>query len=269
MKKMFFYFIISIIFTTQIDAEDKLSNEMLDKILMEQDETLKYQDSLIYGDGRIKQVPSTKDEKVDRIIKNQEILQQLLKNQNKIYAKVENDPFKDKDFGFEVNIFRLLAAEKDSFALSGTFSLFYPEDQVEIAFPMYVASVVDEWNNDNRFSVATFDVHYRKFLGDTLNGFYISGFVRAAYLEGVLFDYDNYWYYDNPNVEYGSEKKLGVGVGIGYRIFSKSGYYWGTSLSFGRYYIGENDKFDYWEMEGIDDSKYIVDFELLKFGYAF
>jgi len=61
---------------------------------------------------------------------------------------------------------------------------------------------------------------------------------------------------------------LVLGVGIGYRIFSYKGLYWGTSVSFGRYIVGENNKFHGSFLDINDDAKYIIDFELLKFGFA-
>ena len=59
--------------------------------------------------------------------------------------------------------------------------------------------------------------------------------------------------------------------GIGYRIISESGYYWGASLSAGKYIIGNYDVF--LDSDGIsttlDDEEFIFDVELLKFGFAF
>jgi hypothetical protein len=67
----------------------------------------------------------------------------------------------------------------------------------------------------------------------------------------------------------GNESKLGIGVGLGYRIFSYRGLYWGTSISFGRYLIGKNNKFSGGFLTYDDDNQYILDIELLKFGWAF
>ena len=62
---------------------------------------------------------------------------------------------------------------------------------------------------------------------------------------------------------------MGVGIGIGYRIFLKSGYYWGASLSVGHYLVGENNKFGVSNLVYADDKARIADIELFKFGYAF
>ena len=118
-----------------------------------------------------------------------------------------------------------------------------------------------------RYTLLTLDAHYRYFLGDTTNGFYINGFGRLARLRAKTGD-DLSWldgYATHPTA---TENKFGVGVGIGYRIFSKNGLYWGTSLSAGRYIVGKNDKFIMANF-GNDDSQTIIDIEMLKFGYAF
>jgi hypothetical protein len=60
--------------------------------------------------------------------------------------------------------------------------------------------------------------------------------------------------------------KIGAHFGIGYRYFTASGFYWGTNLIFGRYF--SNNSQDVKEVV-LDDSKLILDFELLKFGIAF
>jgi hypothetical protein len=59
---------------------------------------------------------------------------------------------------------------------------------------------------------------------------------------------------------------VGAYFGIGYRYFTKSGFYWGTSLIYGRYFsAGDRDI----QEVILDDSKTIFDFEFLKFGFAF
>ena len=66
-----------------------------------------------------------------------------------------------------------------------------------------------------------------------------------------------------------SENKLGIGIGIGYRKFSYKGFYWGTSLNLGRYFLGENGKYIGEFLWYDNDSEIILNFELLKFGWAF
>lgn len=277
MKKIISFLVVCTLFSTLAYAEEMQSSLKIDQILEDQRKTLENQEQILKGQKNINsqlKVDSHKninnktsynytqlstDEKVILVLENQKKLDQLLKNQGIIYEKIENDPFKDKNYGIELNMFRFLFPQFVSIA--GTFSLFYPQDKTEIAFPFTYTEY-----GDNVYKSSTMDIHYRKFLGDTMNGFYLSGFVRSAYLEGELFDWSSNNYDNNDEKEYGSEFKLGVGFGFGYRIFSKSGIYWGTSLSLGRYLIGQNNQFYY---SDLDDTGFIIDFELLKFGYGF
>jgi hypothetical protein len=54
--------------------------------------------------------------------------------------------------------------------------------------------------------------------------------------------------------------------GIGYRYFSTSGFYWGTSIVYGAYFSADERT-----IQGVtlDDTKTILDLEILKFGFAF
>ncbi len=185
---------------------------------------------------------------------------------------LRDEPLGERRYGVEFNLIRPLMWGGDERTLSGGFSYFDAERKVEYAFPVMWSSAehdnywgVGDAADGKRLNTLTIDAHYRKYLGDTLNGFYISGFARATHLDGVLQN-DDYSVIKN-----GSEFKLGVGFGIGYRIISRSGIYWGASLSLGRYLVGESDQFR--ETNGIsaehDDAETIVDVELLKFGMAF
>jgi len=184
--------------------------------------------------------------------------------QKKMYTETRNEPLKDKNFGIELNLFRILLIDKD-ISLTGSFSLFNVNRQAEIVFPVHYGRPEDQRD----LNVLTVDCHFRYFLGNTQNGFYVSAFTRLAFLNGYLGE-DDYWFGDNdiPTTK-SSEQKIGFGVGLGYRIFSYKGLYWGTSLSFGRYVIGENDKFRNDSLNLDDDGEFIYDFEFLKFGFAF
>lgn len=234
-------------------AQDNTSK--MDDILKKQQKLIQNKESLAQSNNQtnIDYSKLSKDEKVNLILTNQEKLDLMIKNQEKILDKIDNDPFKDKDFGIEINLIRLLLVEKDFIEFSGSFSLFYPKENLEIAFPVY--ALTETYSSNDRFSSATIDIHYRKFLDKTMNGYFLSAFTRAVYSEGMT--------YSN---QYDYQAKLGFGFGIGYRVFSTSGLYWGTSLSIGRYINGEDEKFNNGD---IDDMKYIFDIELLKFGYAF
>ena len=99
--------------------------------------------------------------------------------QKKIYGEIINEPLKNKKYGIEFNLFRLLLID-EGIGLTGGFSLFNIDRKVEIAFPVYVAKPKEK--EDLR--EFTIDCHYRYFLGRTQNGFYLSGFARYAYLNG-------------------------------------------------------------------------------------
>lgn len=184
--------------------------------------------------------------------------------QKKMYNETRNTPLSKKKFGVEFNIARLLLIEK-AVSLSGGFSLFGVNRHAEITFPVYYSSPEDpkdlkEW---------TLDCHYRYFLGNTQNGFYLCGFVRYAHLNGYLGGNDLPLFSGGTADIKNSENKIGIGVGVGYRMFSYKGLYWGTSFSIGRYFIGENDQFYGSFLSYDDDNKIIIDFEFFKFGWAF
>jgi hypothetical protein len=191
-------------------------------------------------------------------------------------------PLGTRTQGFEFNFFRLLTLSSEEKSLSGTYSFFNTENNTEIAIPFMFNSAehssfygYDLVDNNKNLTSFTIDAHYRKYLGHRLDGFYLSAFARAAYLNGVKGGSESYYYSSEPNSfaqpQTGSEVKFGIGFGIGYRIISDSGYYWGTSLSVGRYLVGDSDVFT--EADGIsanlDDEEFIIDIELLKFGFAF
>lgn len=194
----------------------------------------------------------------------------IAKNRELIYKEEYENPFKDKDFGLELNIpFLLISAAPQNRLLSGTISFFYPQSKIELAFPFLLYTITDEWKNtsDTKYGSASLDIHFRKFFGDYLDGFYISAFARATYIKGILGEDFMYDYGEELSGDYGTQKKFGLGLGIGYRVFSKYGIYWGTSLSIGKYYTDENNMFA--NNMFFEDSKSIIDIEFLKLGYAF
>ena len=208
------------------------------------------------------------EKKVDVIDKK---VDTVIEKQDRIYSKVENNPLQGRKYGVELNLFRLLTIQDNSNSFSGTVSYFNHARNAEIALPLFY-SAERYSGDDGKFTLFTVDAHYRNFLGDTLNGFYVSGFGRLARLYGRTGDYWQWSSLDNTAARpYATETKFGIGVGIGYRIFSKNRIYWGASLSAGRYIVGENDKFyspNFFNTIN-EDSQTILDIELLKFGYAF
>jgi hypothetical protein len=189
--------------------------------------------------------------------------------QKRIYREIKNEPLADKSWGMEFNFFRTLIIDEDV-TLSGGFSFFNLDRNAELAFPVYYARPGDAHN----LREWTIDCHYRYFLGNTQNGFYLSGFTRFAHLAGYEGE-NEVSFSDSPAATSSrtTQNKVGIGVGLGYRKFSYKGLYWGCSFNFGRYLGGRNEVF-YSDWDNIasfnnDDSKYIIDFELLKFGWAF
>ena len=190
------------------------------------------------------------DSKIDKVLENQE----------KVKSGQKSSPLGTRKNGVELNLFHMLYIEDDSAAISGGYSRFDHKNGVEWSFPVYASTKKGGYGE--RSNVLTMDVHYRKFLNnaDAVNGFYISGFARLARISGIL---KNTGYDDR---EFRTEGKFGLGVGIGYRVFAKNNFYWGTSLSLGRYIVGDNNIF-YEEI--FNDQELIINVELLKFGYAF
>ena len=181
--------------------------------------------------------------------------------QKTIYNEQKNNPLYNKRFGIEFNFFRLLYVKE--LTLSGGFSIFDLKHKAEISFPMYFQKP----SSSRDLTEFTIDCHYRYFLRNTLNGFYLSAFSRYAFLSGTLGNND-FWGEQSSTTK-STENKLGLGFGLGYRIFSYKGLYWGASLSVGRYLIGKSDKFqgDFLALD--DDNEFIFDIEFFKFGWAF
>lgn len=197
----------------------------------------------------------TVDKKIDKIYDTQQIM----------YKETKNNPLENKKFGIELNIFRMLMIDED-FSFSGGFSLFDVDRNAEIAFPIYYLDP----ENEKGTKVLTLDCHYRYFLGNTQNGFYLSAFTRLANFDGYKEIYSDD-YYEEDYYKSIKMTDLGVGVGIGYRKFSYKGLYWGTSISFGRFLFADKDKYqDSWDSGPFDSyNKQIINVEFLKFGWAF
>jgi len=201
-------------------------------------------------------VYSTQDD--NETINNSDGLEQKIDDiyvlQKKMYEENKKDALKDKKYGIELNLINLLLVDEFK-RISGTFSLFAVDRKAEIAFPFYITFPKEEYHYD----AVTLDCHYRYFLGNTQNGFYLSGLSRLAFISGK--DY----YSSTSNKK--KVGKFGIGFGIGYRYFSYNGFYWGASLSIGRFIIGP-DIFDN-NLNYTNDNQAFIDFEFLKFGYSF
>lgn len=203
----------------------------------------------------------TLETKVDTLIGNQRI---MLQNQAKILKEVVYaNPLTGKSFGIEFNpALALLASANGSTVLSGGFSLFSVNRRAEIAFPIFYQNLPDQ----DRSSL-TIDSHYRFFFGKGQGGFYLSGSVRYNYAKGKEANVNlGVISFSTGETEIITVNRFGAGFGIGYRYFSRSGLYWGTSLTIGRYFTGTDKLID---GESLINGKGYFDIELLKFGFAF
>ena len=121
----------------------------------------------------------------------------------------------------------------------------------------------------NELTLWNQDIVYRIFLGQHQDGFYLEGGIRYTHIRGESDDGISLLginLFSTSSASIITTDKLGGMFGIGYRYFSSSGFYWGTSLSVGAYFSA-----DVRTIKGVilDDTKTIIDFEILKFGYAF
>lgn len=211
-----------------------------------------------FGQANAETQVSENSEVIESLQRIESKVDSISKSSSKVDEALIKQPLGDRKHGIEFNFFRALAWSEYK-TLSGTYSRFDTQKNVEIAIPIfYQSDKTDYWSSTSTYESFTVDLHYRKFLRHNLDGFYLSGFTRFAHLSGTLLE--------NWPQDKGSESKLGVGFGIGYRIFSATGWYWGASLSLGRYFVGEAERFD---LGDVDDSDFIIDVEFFKFGYAF
>ncbi len=201
--------------------------------------------------------------KIDTVLANQK---KMMETQEKIYEEVRPDePLAKKTFGIELNIPRVLSsanADHNFLSLSAGFSLFAVDRGAEIAFPVLYQN---GQNDKDPLTLLNLDVTYRKFLGRHQEGFYLAGGARYTSISGVESQPFSFFGYTAPTVP-ASQSKFGVYFGIGYRYFSTTGLYWGTSLVYGTYFVNNPPL-----IKGVigDDTKTIIDIELLKFGIAF
>jgi hypothetical protein len=205
---------------------------------------------------------TTSNSKIDTILSNSK---KMLDLQQKTFNEVAQEPLANKHFGIEFNPASLLVASANNIlVLSGGFSLFAVDRSAEIAFPFFYQSGTDKKEN-YPLTLLTLDAAYRRFLGRHQNGFYLSAGTRYTYIKGEEGTDFLLFTFNTPGATI-TTSKMGLYFGIGYRYFSESGLYWGFSISYGRYF--SNDERD---IKGVtfDDTKILLDVEILKFGIAF
>ena len=155
-----------------------------------------------------------------------------------------------------------------SSVISAGISFFSIDRNAEIACPIFYQSGSSEKTGGHSVTLWNQDIRYRRFLGQHQDGFYLEGGLRYTHIRGEqengfsLFGIS----FGSPTAPIITTDKAGAMFGIGYRYFSNSGFYWGTSITYGAYFSA--DERDIKEVL-LDDTKMIIDFEILKFGIAF
>jgi len=179
---------------------------------------------------------------------------------DEIHKDVVQSPIADKNWGVELDPLYLLFFDKGG-GFSGTISNFSLNRSAEVAFPFTY-----EGNSDDQGSHAfNIDAQYRYFLSGRQKGFYISGLTRFQ-----TASYHNIIFLDSTDGGRKTLNRLGIGFGIGYRIFSRAGWYWGWNLSLGRYIVGDKvGGSDLPSLPSLWMKDLILDVELLKIGFAF
>lgn len=203
------------------------------------------------------QIDSTQT-KLDTLVAGQ---RQIIAMQEKIYAEVYDEPLANKSWGIEFNpAYLLIQGSDDALGLSTGLMLFSIDRKAEIAFPVYYYNKTEK----DPLTHLNVDAIYRRFLGKHQDGFYISVGFRYTYLKGEDdFILSIFGLGSGKTV---TQEKFGAHFGIGYRYYSNSGLFWGTSLYAGRYFSNQENDI---ARVGTDDTKRLFDFEILKFGVAF
>ena len=137
----------------------------------------------------------------------------------------------------------------------------------EVAFPILYQS------DNDAYGASEFDLdcHYRYFLGNNQKGFYASGFIRYSHLHGYKDNeyIDNNGIYSTTFTEQ-SFNRIGLGVGLGVRIFSRKGLYWGAGMVLGRYLDSGFQLHNNFNLTLSDAGvPIIIELELFKIGWAF
>lgn len=205
-------------------------------------------------------------QKLDSLIVMQK---QLKAMQNEIYkATVYVDPLIGKKFGIEVNPASLFAGN-----FTGGLQLFNLDRKAEISIPVSYFSPYKIFGEDNGESELNIDFQYRRFIGEHQNGFWVGGGARFTHAnENEYFTKwvsNEYYSYNSTETRIVTNNYFGVMAGIGYRYYTQSGFYWGTSISAGKYLNVKSPDYNNSNYSGTYRSSYFYDFELMKIGFTF
>lgn len=192
-----------------------------------------------------------------------------LKLVKEIHEQVASRPLDNKKIGFDINPFRLLYLDKVK-SLSGGFELYNITPNAVLHFPLLWALSSDYIET----SLFEADAHYRYFPNGRMTGFFISPFVRYSRITGYSMKVLDNQVEDNSSLADSkvNNNRFGLGFGLGYMSYSRSGFYWGASLGFGRFLVGQET--DDWTLSdnliiAASGTSFIWDMELLKFGWTF
>jgi len=159
----------------------------------------------------------------------------------------------------------LYASDKNATVISAGISLFPKNRKSEITMPVtFESSRDDEWFNGSYFGKSVnVELHYRFYLAGKLGGIYNS----------VGLKYNYAYLKPDEDSEYAKKEtvsRLGLGFGIGYRLFSDDKLYWGIGIFFGRHLLGRDisDKLNIGSMFTRDENLFFT-VQLLKTGWAF
>ncbi len=196
------------------------------------------------------------------LVGQQKLLQgqeQIRYQQTLILEEAWDDPFQGRCHGIEVNFAGLLVGSRDGLMLSGTYSYFPKDSNLEIAFPFFYDLDSSDENDLRRYAL---DFASRYYLGKHRSGIYVQAGLRVVRMWGPS---DAGWW-DEPEREKLEVNKHGVFTGVGYRKFSKKGLYWGCSISLGRYW-GDLDT--HLHDDGLLGDDVLFDIEFFKLGFLF
>ena len=209
---------------------------------------------------------STSNAKLDSVLYYQK---KMSNQQEQIYNEVVRykEPLENKKAGVEINpAYMLVSSARSYFVLSGGLSFFDIDRNAEIALPIFYQNGK---SGGGQLTLWNQDLVYRRFLGQHQDGFYLKGGFRYTHIKGESSDGFSLLGVDlfpTSSAVTITTDKLGGMFGIGYRYFSTSGFYWGTSVVYGAYFSADQRTID---GVTLDDTKTILDFDILKFGYAF
>ncbi len=185
-----------------------------------------------------------------------------------IHQAIVESPLGERKWGVEIDPVTLLFG----YDLAGTVSNFSLDRSAEIAFPYEIAikdmGTTDDGRSLGKDYLFNLDAHYRYFMSGRQRGFYISGFARFQH--ATYHDLFSTFAYSGDSIETKTLNRAGIGFEIGSRIFSRKGFYWGWSLSTGRFLAGNNPTDgDLPDLPSLWTGDFIFDAELMKIGFAF